>query len=57
MTPLIGIDEVARLLSVSKITIRRKVSAGELPCVRLTMGSPMRFDLRDVERFIAEHKS
>ena len=57
MTPLIGINEVARLLSVSKITIRRKVSAGELPCVRMSKGGPMRFDLRDVERFIAEHKS
>lgn len=57
MTPLIGISEVARLLSVSKITIRRKVSAGELPCVRLTKGGPMRFDLRDIERFIAAHKS
>jgi len=38
MTPLIGINEVARLLSVSKITIRRKVSAGELPCVRMSKG-------------------
>ena len=57
MTPLIGINEVARLLSVSKITIRRKVSAGELPCVRLSKGGPLRFDLRDIERFIAEHKS
>jgi len=57
VTPLIGISEVARLLSVSKITIRRKVSAGELPCVRLTKGGPMRFDLRDIERFIAAHKS
>jgi excisionase family DNA binding protein len=56
-TPLIGITELARLLSVSKITIRRKVSAGELPCVRLTKGGPMRFDLRDIERFIAEHQS
>lgn len=57
MTPLVGIDEVARLLNVSKITIRRKVSSGELPCVRLTKGGPMRFDVRDIERFIAEHKS
>jgi excisionase family DNA binding protein len=57
MTPLIGIDEVARLLAVSKITIRRKVSSGELPCIRLTPGGPMRFDLRDVEKFIAAHKS
>jgi excisionase family DNA binding protein len=57
MTPLLGIAEVARLLAVSKITVRRKVSAGDLPCVRLTKGGPMRFDLRDIERFIADHKS
>jgi excisionase family DNA binding protein len=57
MTPLIGIEEVARLLSVSKITIRRKVTAGELPCVRLSKGGPMRFDLRDIEKFVAEHRS
>ena len=57
MTPLIGIDEVARLLSVSKMTVRRKVSAGELPCVRLSKGGPMRFDLRDVEKLVADHKS
>ena len=56
MTPLIGITEVARLLSVSKITIRRKVSTGELPCIRLTKGGPMRFDLRDIEKFVEQHK-
>lgn len=57
MTPLIGIDEVARLLGVSKITIRRKVSSGELPCIRLTKGGPMHFDLRDVEKFVEKHKT
>jgi excisionase family DNA binding protein len=57
VTPLIGIAEVAKLLSVSKITIRRKVSAGELPCVRLTKGGPMRFDMRDVEKFVEQHKN
>jgi excisionase family DNA binding protein len=56
MTPLIGIAEVAKLLAVSKITIRRKVNAGELPCVRLTKGGPLRFDLRDVEKFVQQHK-
>ena len=56
MTPLIGIADAARLLAVSKITIRRKVSSGELPCVRLTKGGPMRFDLRDIVTFVAEHK-
>jgi excisionase family DNA binding protein len=57
MTPLIGIAEAARLLAVSKITIRRKVSAGELPCVRLSKGGPLRFDLRDIERFIEKCKA
>ena len=56
MSPLLGIAEVARLLAVSKITVRRKVSTGELPCIRLTKGGPMRFDLRDVEKFVAEHR-
>lgn len=57
MTPLLGIAEVAKLLAVSKITIRRKVSAGELPCIRLTKGGPMRFDVRDVEKFVAERRA
>lgn len=57
MTPLLSISEVSKLLAVSVITVRRKVSAGELPVVRLTKGGPMRFDVRDIERFIAEHKS
>jgi excisionase family DNA binding protein len=57
MTPLLNIAEVARLLAVSTITIRRKVSTGELRCVRLTNGGPMRFDLRDVQRFVEQHKS
>jgi excisionase family DNA binding protein len=57
MAPLVGIAEVARLLAVSTITIRRKVSTGELRCVRLTKGGPMKFDLRDVQRFVEQHKS
>lgn len=59
MTPLIGIAEAARLLAVSKITIRRLVHGGELPCVRFSGSGkegPMRFDLRDIEKFVAEHK-
>lgn len=57
MTPLIGIAEAARLLAVSKITIRRKVSCGELPCVRLTKGGPLRFTLADIEKFIQQHRT
>jgi len=57
MAPLVGIAEVARLLAVSTITIRRKVAQGELRCVRLTPGGPMRFDVRDIEKVVAAHKS
>ncbi len=57
MAPLVGIAEVARLLAVSTITIRRKVAQGELRCVRMTKGGPMRFDVRDIEKFVAAHKS
>jgi excisionase family DNA binding protein len=56
LRPLVDIGEVARLLSVSVITVRRKVTAGELPFIRFKKGGPLRFDLRDVEHFIEEHR-
>ncbi len=56
MNALVGIREVAKLLAVSVITVRRKVSAGELPCVRLTKGGPLRFTLADVEKFVEKHR-
>jgi hypothetical protein len=28
----------------------------ELPCIRLTKGGPLRFDVRDIEEFITQHK-
>jgi excisionase family DNA binding protein len=57
MAPLLNIADVAKLLAVSTITVRRKVGTGELRCIRLTKGGPMRFDLRDLERFVEQHKS
>jgi excisionase family DNA binding protein len=57
MTPLLSISEVSKLLAVSKITIRRKVSSGELPVIRLTKGGPLRFTLADIERFIQQHRA
>jgi len=56
LTPLATIRDVSKILSVSIITVRRLVSAGELRCVRLRAGGPLRFDLADVQRFIAAHK-
>ena len=57
MIPLLSIGEVSRVLNVSKITIRRLVGAGELPVIRMSKGGPLRFDPKDLEKFIAEHKA
>lgn len=57
MTPLLSIAEVARLLAVSKITVRRLVHGGELACIRLSKGGPLRFTVADVERFIQQHRA
>jgi excisionase family DNA binding protein len=56
MTPLATIKDVSALLAVSVITVRRLVATGELRCVRLSKGGPLRFDLADVQKFIASHK-
>ncbi len=56
MTPLLGIAEVAKLLAVCKGTVRSLVHDGQLRCVRLKENGPMRFDMRDLEKFIEQHK-
>jgi excisionase family DNA binding protein len=57
VTPLLSISEVSRLLAVSKITVRRLVNGGELPCIRLSKGGPLRFDPKDLEKFISDHRA
>ena len=57
MTPLLSISEESKLLAVSKITVRRKVSPGSA-LHPLDQGGPMRFDMRDIEKFVsAEHRA
>jgi excisionase family DNA binding protein len=56
MSPLLAISDVAKLLNVSKITIRRKVAAGELPVIRLSPGGPLRFSMADLEKFVERHR-
>jgi excisionase family DNA binding protein len=56
MIPLATIKDVSALLAVSVITVRRLVATGDLRCVRLSKGGPLRFDLADVQKFIASHK-
>jgi excisionase family DNA binding protein len=56
MTPLISLAEVSKLLAVCKGTVRSLVHDGQLRCVRLKENGPMRFDLRDVEKFVESRK-
>jgi excisionase family DNA binding protein len=48
--PLMNIAEVARLLCISRSTVRRLVQRGELRCVRV--GGSVRFALVDVDALI-----
>jgi excisionase family DNA binding protein len=48
---LMTIQEAARELRVSAITVRRHVAAGRLPAVRV--GRSIRIDRRQIERFAA----
>ena len=41
VTPLLNTSEVCRILAVSKITVRRLVNSGQLPCIRYIKGRPM----------------
>jgi excisionase family DNA binding protein len=56
MTPLVSLAEVSKLLAVCKGTVRSLVHDGQLRCVRLKENGPMRFDLRDVEKFVESRK-
>lgn len=51
-TTRITIGDAARILGVSKDTIRRMISAGELTAYRIGSGSraPIRLDVDDVEQ-------
>lgn len=55
-TPLLSPLEVADLLGLSAKSVRRLALAGSLPCVRLSERI-IRFDLADVEAFIAARRS
>ena len=53
MTRLLTIDEAARLLSVSKTSLRRWTKLGTLPCVRVGARQERRFLQQDLERFLS----
>ena len=53
--PLLDVPDVARLLRAGVSTIRRMVTAGEIPSVR--MGDRVLFRPSDLRQFIAERVS
>ncbi len=52
MSLLYKIDDVAKLLNVSNITVRREVSRGNLPAVKI--GRSLRFNVSDVKKYIEQ---
>jgi excisionase family DNA binding protein len=53
--PLIKVEQVAKRLGVSDEWVRRAVSEGRMPSVRV--GGGLRFQLSDVEAFISANRS
>ena len=54
MNKLIGVEEVAELTSIPESTIRRMVTKGRIPCVRL--GKHVRFDPEDISAWVERNK-
>ena len=52
-TPMIDMDDLARLLKVSREWVRKRVQAGEFPCHRPGGAKLIRFDAEDVEAIFA----
>lgn len=52
--PLLHPDEVARRLGISRRTLRRFTSAGEIPAVRITRRI-VRYRRVDIERWLEGH--
>jgi putative molybdopterin biosynthesis protein len=52
MSLLYKIDDVAKLLNVSNITVRREVIRGNLPAVKI--GRSLRFNVSDVKKYIEQ---
>ena len=53
MEQLLTVAEVAAWLRCSLVTIYRRVEQGQIPHIKT--GRTVRFDRRDIERFLSEH--
>ncbi len=56
---LLTVPQAAERLAQGVSTIRRKISAGELPAIRLGTGpqAPVRIDPEDLDAWLAERRS
>lgn len=55
ITPLMTVDEVAKVLKLSSRQVRRHVANGSLQSVRL--GQSLRFEVEAVSAFIRRHRA
>ena len=56
-TEFLTVSEVARRLRVHEATIYRKVSAGEIPALRLGERGPLRIPADEFERWLFEEEA
>ena len=54
MSSLMTVSEVAQFLGLHEKTVYEWAARGRLPCVRV--GSSLRFDPRDIERWLSARK-
>lgn len=52
MSLLYKIEDVMKMLNVSKATIRREIIRGNLPAIKI--GKSLRFNVSDVDKYIAQ---
>lgn len=54
---LLTLDEVSRILRVSKITLKRWGKKGKLPAIRINSRGDRRYKKQEVMRFLGMHSS
>ncbi|UGS38940.1 helix-turn-helix domain-containing protein [Capillimicrobium parvum] len=56
---LLTIRQVAGRLGLSPLSVRRRISSGELPAIRLgdSDSAPLRVAREDLDAYVAEHRT